>query len=65
MFSSQKSGGQPRGRRRPDQFTSELWTELNSLAGRCMPGAAGEGSGGSLQLEYCNLTEREGGFPSI
>ncbi|XP_006989428.1 kinesin-like protein KIFC2 isoform X1 [Peromyscus maniculatus bairdii] len=30
---TQRSGGKPRGRRRPDQFTSELWTELNSLAG--------------------------------
>ncbi|KAL6081274.1 hypothetical protein STEG23_037555 [Scotinomys teguina] len=30
---TQGSGGKPRGRRRPDQFTSELWTELNSLAG--------------------------------
>ncbi|ERE81394.1 kinesin-like protein KIFC2 [Cricetulus griseus] len=31
--STQRSGGKPRGRRHPDQFTSELWTELNSLAG--------------------------------
>ncbi|KAK7801226.1 hypothetical protein U0070_015403 [Myodes glareolus] len=30
---TQKSSGKPRGRRRPDQFASELWTELNSLAG--------------------------------
>ncbi|XP_041527931.1 kinesin-like protein KIFC2 isoform X1 [Microtus oregoni] len=30
---TQRSSGKPRGRRRPDQFTSELWTELNSLAG--------------------------------
>ncbi|CAO2601878.1 Kinesin-like protein KIFC2 [Lemmus lemmus] len=30
---TQRSCGKPRGRRRPDQFTSELWTELNSLAG--------------------------------
>ncbi|XP_075815793.1 kinesin-like protein KIFC2 isoform X2 [Microtus pennsylvanicus] len=30
---TQRNSGKPRGRRRPDQFTSELWTELNSLAG--------------------------------
>ncbi|XP_028634663.1 kinesin-like protein KIFC2 [Grammomys surdaster] len=51
---TQKSGGQPRGRRRPDQFTSELWTELNSLAG-CSESEDGqkgaEGGAAEVSLE--------------
>lgn len=51
---SQGSGGKPRGRRRPDQFTSELWTELNSLAG-CSESEDGtkgaEGGAAEVSLE--------------
>nr|XP_034371876.1 kinesin-like protein KIFC2 isoform X2 [Arvicanthis niloticus] len=51
---TQKSGGQPRGRRRPDQFTSELLTELNSLAG-CSESEDGqkgaEGGAAEVSLE--------------
>ncbi|XP_051015781.1 kinesin-like protein KIFC2 isoform X1 [Acomys russatus] len=47
-------GGKPRGRRRPDQFASELWTELNSLAG-CSESEDGqkgaEGGAAEVSLE--------------
>uniref|UniRef100_A0A0G2K857 Kinesin-like protein n=2 Tax=Rattus norvegicus TaxID=10116 RepID=A0A0G2K857_RAT len=63
---TQKSGGQPRGRRRPDQFTSELWTELNSLAG-CSESEDGQkgAEGGAAEVSLEEALMRLAEFLSV
>lgn len=63
---TQKSGGQPRGRRRPDQFTSELWTELNSLAG-CSESEDGQkgAEGGATEVSLEEALMRLAEFLSL
>ncbi|XP_029325505.1 kinesin-like protein KIFC2 isoform X2 [Mus caroli] len=63
---TQKSGGQPRGRRRPDQFTSELWSELNSLAG-CSESEDGQkgAEGGAAEVSLEEALMRLAEFLSV
>ncbi|XP_021071998.1 kinesin-like protein KIFC2 [Mus pahari] len=63
---TQKSGGQPRGRRRPDQFPSELWSELNSLAG-CSESEDGQkgAEGGAAEVSLEEALMRLAEFLSV
>ncbi|XP_008832631.1 kinesin-like protein KIFC2 isoform X3 [Nannospalax galili] len=67
MLCPQRGCCKPRGRRRPDQLTSELWTELTGLAGcsESEDGRKGGAEGGTAEVSLEEALMRLAEFLSL